>query len=92
MAKVSSVHSDTDGGGEGAVPKQANKKPAKAVEEPMDVDEGEGVDDGSGAEEEYEIEAILDAKRGSFPEVRLPPTRLEARPFILNPREGWDIL
>lgn len=33
-------------------------------------DKVEGEDGGSEAEEEYEIEAILDAKNGAFPEVR----------------------
>ncbi|KAG6845020.1 hypothetical protein H0H87_001541 [Tephrocybe sp. NHM501043] len=64
MAKVSSVHSDSESGDEKG---PANKK-NRTEEELMDVD---NEDEDENGEEEYEIEAIIDAKRGSFPEGRM---------------------
>jgi hypothetical protein len=61
MARVSPAASD--GGGDVA---HAKDQKATKSEQPMDVDEGE---DGGEDEEEYEIAAILDAKKGSFPQV-----------------------
>lgn len=60
------AHSDD----ESASVVRANKKSKKVEEEPMDVDEEEE-QEGSEEESEYEIECILDAKRGSFPEGRI---------------------
>jgi hypothetical protein len=69
MARVSPGHSDAS---EELAPTKAQK--ATKSEEPMEVDA-----DGSGEEEEeeYEIEAILDAKKGSFPDVR---SQLHSKP------------
>jgi hypothetical protein len=64
MAKVSPAHSE-DESEEIALVK--DNPMATKSEEPMDVDDDEG--NGDDDEEEYEIEAILDAKRGSFPNV-----------------------
>lgn len=69
MARVSPVHSDDGSVKEGSQSSvKATKVNSKKGEEPMDVD----AENASGSEEEseYEIEAILDAKRGSFPNVR----------------------
>jgi hypothetical protein len=65
MARVSPIHSDAS---EEVAP--AKDKKAKKSEQPMEVDEDE--DSGEEGGEEYEIEAILDAKKGSFPDVRSP--------------------
>ncbi|KAG6907892.1 hypothetical protein DXG01_006999 [Tephrocybe rancida] len=70
-AFVSPVHSDGDSEDERPQSKApSNKKNKSAEEEPMEV-----VDDAKDGEEEpeeeYEIEKILDAKRGSFPEGRM---------------------
>lgn len=62
MARVSPAASD---GSEEVAHAKGQK--TKKSEQPMDVD---GDEDGGEDEEEYEIEAILDAKKGSFPEVR----------------------
>jgi hypothetical protein len=70
MARLSLAKSDSDI--EEVAPAQAEEHAQKPVER-MDVD-GED-EDASGEEdaeeEEYEIEAILDAKKGSFPNVWL---------------------
>ncbi|KAF5383609.1 hypothetical protein D9615_003728 [Tricholomella constricta] len=73
MAKVSSVHSDDESKKERTPPiNHSSKKSKKVAEEPMEVDEEEDDEGGTGTEEsEFEIEAILDAKRGSFPEGRM---------------------
>jgi hypothetical protein len=73
MAKVSPINSsDNEGSPNGATSSakgKANSKVKKDVS-PMEVDdEGEGGEEGGEEESEYEIEAIIDAKRGSFPEV-----------------------
>jgi hypothetical protein len=62
MPKASPVPSDSS---EGVAPAISTK--AKKSEEPMVVDGDE--DGGEESEEEYEIAAILDAKKGSFPDV-----------------------
>ena len=64
MTRVSPVHSDAS-----EEVASAKSKKAKDSDQPMEVDDSEGTGDGE-EEEEYEIEAILDAKKGSFPNVR----------------------
>ncbi|KAF8074716.1 hypothetical protein FPV67DRAFT_1574815 [Lyophyllum atratum] len=72
MAKVSLARSEVESASESddRASKKTKKTENKVVQEHMDVDEEEG-DEGSDDEPEYEIEAILDAKRGSFPEGRI---------------------
>ncbi|KAG6898303.1 hypothetical protein C0992_011894 [Termitomyces sp. T32_za158] len=73
MAKVSPVHSDGESDA-GRSPKEPVEKTSKDGDQSMEVDENEGQEDGNGEEaeeEEYEIEEILDAKRGSFPNGRM---------------------
>jgi hypothetical protein len=73
MAKVTAARSDDDG--DSGAPKantKATKDKTQKGGEPMDVDEDNQNESGDEEEEEYEIEKILDAKRGSFPEVRAP--------------------
>lgn len=83
MAKVSPVRSNSESENEEGASGKRNAKTLKAkdvggsdVDEDMeakdveeDTGDGEGEDGSEGEEEEYEIEAILDAKRGTFPEV-----------------------
>ncbi|GLB43387.1 putative chromo shadow domain containing protein [Lyophyllum shimeji] len=73
MAKVSPLRSDGESASDsGAHANKKTKKVAKDVEEDgMEVDDAENGEEDSGEEEEYEIEAILDARRGSFPEGRM---------------------
>jgi len=66
MGKLSPERSGNES--EEVPPPSADSK-AKTSDEPMDVDNEEG--SGGEGEEEYEIEAILDAKRGSFPNGRM---------------------
>lgn len=71
MAKVSPINSDDESpnGTTSSAKGKANSKMKKDVS-PMEVDEEEEEGEEGGEEEsEYEIEAIIDAKRGSFPEV-----------------------
>ncbi|KAG6841461.1 hypothetical protein C0991_010886 [Blastosporella zonata] len=70
MAKVSPVRSDIESGDEQSPTESSPNKKGKTVEEPMDVDDDEAGEDGD-EEPEYEIEQILDAKRGAFPEGRM---------------------
>lgn len=65
MVSISPVHSD-DEGANGAA--QSSKKDAKSKEDVEAVDPSEEVE---ASESEFEIEEILDAKRGAFPGV--PP-------------------
>jgi len=81
MARVSPVNSDgesADDGGSGnrksiskasANAKKDSAEPESVNDDEQHDDEGEGSDDVSEEESEYEIEAILDAKRGTFPGV-----------------------
>ncbi|KAG6881242.1 hypothetical protein C0995_002527 [Termitomyces sp. Mi166 len=69
MAKVSPVHSDGESDDERSQKNRANKK-NQVDEQSMEVDGDEGGEE-ENEEEEYEIEEILDAKRGSFPNERM---------------------
>jgi hypothetical protein len=62
MANASPVPSDPS---EGVAPAKSPKD--KKSEQPMEVDDNDNA--GEESEEEYEIEVILDAKKGSFPDV-----------------------
>ncbi|KAG6886116.1 hypothetical protein C0993_002635 [Termitomyces sp. T159_Od127] len=69
--KVSPVQSDGESDAGRSQKSQVDKK-SEDDKQSMEVDEDEGQEDGTGeGEEEYEIEAILDAKRGSFPNGRM---------------------
>lgn len=93
MANVSPVHSgDESANGEKRVDQAANTK-SKKNGEAMDVDGSESENEN---ESEYEIEEILDAKRGSFPEVwsfhnTHHGVMLKSRPYGAS-REEWAIM
>ena len=72
MVNISTVHSDDEGANAEA---QASKKDAKSN---TDVEEAEPAEQVEASDGEFEIEEILDAKRGAFPEV----------PLFLNPQEA----
>jgi len=75
MVNISTIHSD-DEGTNGAA--QSSKKDAKSKKD-VEVVDSENHEEVGASDGEFEIEKILDAKRGAFPEVRL---------LFLNPQDA----
>lgn len=102
MVRVSSVVSDTQStneattsGAQGAT-KAIGESPGPNKDNDAQADDGEA--GGDEEESEYEIEAIIDAKRGAFPEVRpstmirIPNASRHESSTISMFREEWVIL